>query len=53
MIISTFENFTSKRPVQSSLDAIVNMMRCDQRLKSLTTAYRQTGSKNIKMESPL
>ena len=51
--VSSFENFTSKRPVSQSLDAIANFMRCDQRLESLTKAYRQTGSKHIKMETPL
>ena len=51
--VSSFENFTSKRPVSLSLDAIANFMRCDQRLESLTKAYRQTGSKHIKMETPL
>ena len=51
--VSSFENFTSKRPVSLSLDAIANYMRCDQRLESLTKAYRQTGSKHIKMETPL
>ena len=51
--VSSFENFTSKRPVSLSLDAIANFMRCDKRLESLTKAYRQTGSKHIKMETPL
>ena len=51
--VSSFENFTSKRPVSLSLDAIAKFMRCDQRLESLTKAYRQTGSKHIKMETPL
>ena len=51
--VSSFENFTSKRPVSLKLDAIANFMRCDQRLESLTKAYRQTGSKHIKMETPL
>ena len=51
--VSSFENFTSKRPQSLSLDAIANFMRCDQRLESLTKAYRQTGSKHIKMETPL
>lgn len=51
--VSSFENFTSKRPVSLTLDAIANFMRCDQRLESLTKAYRQTGSKHIKMETPL
>ena len=51
--VSSFENFTSKRPVSLSLDAIANFMRCDRRLESLTKAYRQTGSKHIKMETPL
>ena len=51
--VSSFENFTSKRPVSLTLDAIANFMRCDQRLESLTNAYRQTGSKHIKMETPL
>ena len=51
--VSSFENFTSKRPVNLTLDAIANFMRCDQRLESLTKAYRQTGSKHIKMETPL
>lgn len=51
--VSSFENFTSKRPVSLSLDAIANFMRCDRRLESLTKAYRQTGSKYIKMETPL
>ena len=51
--VSSFENFTSKRPVSLTLDTIANFMRCDQRLESLTKAYRQTGSKHIKMETPL
>ena len=51
--VSSFENFTSKRPVSLTLDAIANFMRCDQRLESLTKAYRQTGSMHIKMETPL
>ena len=51
--VSSFENFTSKRPVSLTLDAITNFMRCDRRLESLTKAYRQTGSKHIKMETPL
>ena len=51
--VSSFENFTSKRPVSLTLNAIANFMRCDQRLESLTKAYRQTGSKHIKMETPL
>ena len=51
--VSSFENFTSKRPVSLTLDAIANFMRCDHRLESLTKAYRQTGSKHIKMETPL
>ena len=51
--VSSFENFTSKRPVSLTLDAIANFMKCDQRLESLTKAYRQTGSKHIKMETPL
>ena len=51
--VSSFENFTCKRPVSLSLDAIANFMRCDRRLESLTKAYRQTGSKHIKMETPL
>ncbi len=51
--VSSFENFTSKRPISLTLDAIANFMRCDQRLESLTKAYRQTGSKHIKMETPL
>ena len=51
--VSSFENFTSKRPVSLTLDAIANFMRCDQRLESLTKAYRQTGSKHIKMETPI
>ena len=51
--VSSFENFTSKRPVSLTLDAIANFMRCDRRLESLTKAYRQTGSKHIKMETPL
>lgn len=51
--VSSFENFTSKRPVSLTLDAIANFMRCDRSLESLTKAYRQTGSKHIKMETPL
>lgn len=51
--VSSFENFTSKRPVSLTLDTIANFMRCDQRLESLTKAYRQTGSTHIKMETPL
>ena len=51
--VSSFENFTSKRPVSLTLDAIANFMRCDQRLESLTKAYRLTGSKHIKMATPL
>lgn len=53
MEISFFKDFISRQPEASTLADIANTMRHDTRLQSITTAYRQTGSKNIKTESPL
>lgn len=53
MEISLFKCFTSKKPTPSTLAAVADMMRNDAQLESITTAYRHTGSKSIKTESPL
>ena len=53
MKITTFSCYTSKQPVESPLEAVVECIRSDKSLKSLTETYRQTGSRHVKQESPL
>ena len=53
MDISFFENYTSRTPVAATVGSMAAMIRTDRRLQSLTAAYRQTGSKSVKGESPL
>ena len=53
MKITTFSCYTSKQPVESTLEAVVECIRSDKSLKSLTETYRQTGSRHVKQESPL
>ena len=53
MNLSTFSCFTSKQPVATSLETIVGAIRSDERLKSVTDSFRQSGSKEFKKRSPL
>ena len=53
MKISFFSDYTSTRPVEKSLDEVVDMIRSDERLAALTAAYRSMPSKGLKSRSPL
>ena len=53
MKLSLFKSFRSKQPVSSSLDAVTKMIREDERIKSLTDAFRTTRDKTVKESSPL
>lgn len=53
MEISFFKNYLSKQPVSSDLEAVACMIRDDERVKSLTDAYRAAGEKSVKEASPL
>ena len=53
MKVSFFSDYTSTKPVEKSLDEVVQMIRSDARLSSITTAYRAMPSKGLKSKSPL
>ena len=53
MNVSTFNGMTSKQPQTATLEEVVELIRSDTRLESITRAYRQTGSKTFKREAPL
>ena len=53
MHLSYFKDYTSKQPKHSTLQDIVEMIRADERLKSLTNSYRLTHEKAIKESCPL
>ena len=53
MEISLFYGMMSKHPVNSSLDHVVELIRKDANLASLTEAYRQTGDKSHKHAATL
>lgn len=53
MELSLFQNYVSKQPITTILEAVVSMIRDDERIKSLTDAYRAAGEKSVKEASPL
>ena len=53
MKVSFFSDYTSTKPVEKSLEEVVQMIRSDARLSSITTAYRAMPSKGLKSKSPL
>lgn len=53
MHLSYFKDYTSKQPKHSTLQDIVEMIRADERLESLTKSYRLTHEKAIKESCPL
>lgn len=48
-----FSSYTSKQPVETTVEAVVERIRSDKSLKSLTETYRHTGNRRVKQESPL
>ena len=53
MNVSFFKNYTSKQPLDGTLEFIASLMRDDKNLSSFTQSYRQTGNKTFKTECPL
>ena len=53
MELSLFANYASKQPVSCTMEQVVDMIRSDERVKSLTDAYRAAGDKSVKEASPL
>ena len=53
MNITLFKNMTSKEPLQTTLERVADLIRHDEKIKSFTASYRQTGSKTFKAECPL
>ncbi len=53
MHISCFRNFKSKKPENSTLEAMAQYIRTDRSLAQITALYRQGGSKTIKEGSPM
>ncbi len=49
--LSSFADFFSTQPSHASLDEIVNLIKTNEQLKSITQAYRSTGDKRIKERS--
>ena len=53
MELSLFKNYSATQPISTILEAVVSMIREDERVKSLTEAYRAAGEKSVKEASPL
>ena len=53
MEVSVFRNFWDKEPVSSTLEAMVEAIRSDQRTRELTEGYRQHRLDSLKNESML
>ena len=53
MELSYFENYSSRLPVSSSLEEMVDLIRRDERIRALTDGYRASGDKALKEASPL
>ena len=51
--VSLFDGMMSKVPIQGSLEAVVQTIREDPKLATITQSYRVTHSKSFKAESPL
>ena len=53
MTISLFSDYTCSVARESTLDDVALMIACDNRLQSLTEAYRSTGTKTFKESCPM
>ncbi len=53
MSYSTFPNYLSKQPTEMTFEAVVELIRHDERVSFLTREFRATGDKSIKQASPL
>ncbi len=53
MEVSLFQNFTTKRPLSSTLEAVAAMIKADEHIRALTESYRVTKNKDVKASSPL
>ena len=53
MELSYFENYSSRLPVSSSLEEVVDLIRREERIRALTDGYRASGDKALKEASPL
>ena len=53
MDLSYFENYSSRQPVSSTLEEVVELIRSDERIRALTDGYRASGDKALKEASPL
>ena len=53
MDLSYFENYSSRLPVSSTLEEVVELIRSDERIRALTDGYRASGDKALKEASPL
>ncbi len=53
MTISLFSDYTCCVARESTLDDVALMIACDNRLQSLTEAYRSTGTKTFKESCPM
>ena len=51
--VSLFDGMMSKVPIQGSLEAVVQTIREDPKLATITQSYRVTHNKSFKAESPL
>lgn len=51
--ISLFDGMTSKTPIEGSLEGVVEVIREDPKLASITQSYRLTHNKEFKIRSPL
>lgn len=50
--ISFFADYFSKKPAESTLQDVVQLIKTSPKLKSITESYRLTGDKRIKTTSP-
>ena len=50
--ISFFADYFSKKPAESTLQDVVQLIKTSPKLKSITESYRLTGDKRIKSTSP-
>lgn len=53
MELSYFENYSSRLPVSSTLEEVVELIRSNERIRALTDGYRVSGDKALKEASPL
>ena len=51
--ISLFSDYTCSVARESTLEDVALMIACDNRLQSLTEAYRSTGTKTFKESCPM